>query len=161
LPKSHDFDGEIKREEEEGDGVGPRVTADLEAAAAAICTPSLANGAHDSVLPHTPTDPATASTEKGVKDQPQCDGPAEAKPQQVDSQPEGGENQDENHEEADKPQVVKERLNDSPKVKRLSNCMTLLRSCSADNIGLLYHGQETPPPQRPSKEVSIAHNMHA
>lgn len=161
FPKSRDFDGEIKQEKEEGDGVEPRVTADLEAAAAgAVCTPPLTTGTHDSIVPHIPADSATASTEKRVTDQPQCDGPAAAKPQQVDPerQPEGGVNQNENHEEAEKPQVVKVRLNDSPKEKRLSNRSTLLRSCSADNIDRLCRGQETPPPpQKSSKGVNIAY----
>lgn len=161
----HDIRPLIKQEEEEGDGGEQRVTADLKTAAVgAVCTPPLTTGTHNSVVPHTPADSATASTEKGVTDQPQCDSePTTAKPLQVDPerQPEGGVNQNvENHEEAEKPQVVKERLNDIPKEKRLSNRSTLLRSCSVDNIDQLYRGQETPPPpQKSSKEVHII-NIH-
>ena len=163
----HDFRPLIKQEEEGGDGGEPRVTADLKAAAVgAVCAPPLTTGTHDSVVPHTPADSATASTEKGVTDQPQCDNePTTAKPLQVqdpETQPEGGVNQNaENHEEAEKPQVVKERLNDIPKEKRLSNRSTLLRSCSVDNIDQLYRGQETPPPpQKSSKEVNVIINIH-
>ena len=143
MQKSRRLDGEIKQEE--GDG------------AAAACTPPLTNGTHDPVIP---ADPATTSTEKRENDQPQCDGLAAAEPQQVESQPEDV-NQNENHEEAEKPQVPQERVNDSPKEKRLSNRLTLLRSCSVDNIDLLYHGHENPPktqPQKSSKEVNITHN---
>ena len=136
FPRSPDFDGEIKQKEE-GDG-----------AAAAVCTPPLTNDTHDSVIP---ADQATLSAERGEKGQPRCDGLTAAVKEQV-NQPEGV-NQTENHEEA---QVVKERVNDSPKEKRLSNRSTLLRSCSVDNIALLYRGNENPPEtqlQKSSKEV--------
>ena len=142
-PKSLGFDGEVKQEE--GDG------------AATTCTPPvLTNGTHDPVIP---ADPATASAEKGENDQPQCDGLAAATLPQVDGQPEDV-NRNENHEEAERPQVHKERVNDSTKEKRLSDRLTLLRSCSVDNIDLLYRGHENPTdtqPQKSSKKVNVAH----
>lgn len=147
FPKSRDFDGDIKQEEEDGDG-----------ATAATCTPPLTSGAHERD-PILPADPATTSAEKGETDQPQCDGLSVAQPQ-VESHPAAeGENQNDKSEGG---LVVKERLNDDPKEKRPSNCLTLLRSRSVDNIDLLYRGHENPPeilPQKSSKEVKLMQHM--
>ena len=138
--RSVGLDGEIKQEE--GDG-----------AAATACSPPFTNGARGTV---SPADPAIVATEEEERDQPQCNVLAAAK-LQVDSQPENT-NQNGNHEEAEKPQVLQEKVNDSPKEKRLSNRLTLLRSCSVDNIDVLYRGRENPletQPQKSSKEVAI------
>lgn len=142
LQKSHfvGLDGEIQQEE--GDGTG---------AAAIAYIPPLTNGTHDPIIP---ADSAATATEKGEP-------LAEAKPQ-VNSQPEDT-NQNGNHKEVEKPQVVQEKVNDSPKEKRLSNRLMLLRSCSVDNIDELYHGHKNPSqiqPLKPSKEVCIKHIIY-
>ena len=125
----HDLDGGIK---DKLDG--------------AACSPPLTDGVDANI----PAGATTTDVLEGIEDPPQCDVLAVAKVQVQDSQPEGV-----NH-EAEQPSVLLERVNDSPKEKRLSNRATLQRSCSVDAIAVLYGGQDNSPPEtQPQKSSKV------
>lgn len=117
------LEGEVKKLEED-------------AGVAHYLAPPLANVIHDPTVP-TPNLTTSKCNDKVEGDQSQCD-TVVTKPQMVGSQPPEGTSQNGNLE----PEVLQETVYDNQKQKRLSTRATLLRSCSADAINLLYRGQE-------------------